>query len=111
MEIEMADFPNELLQLAFVPGFQDGYPELAALAEQENWGYTNATARFPNPILSNYVNHTYKRLVEENKIVLSPDGQKLCFNTGLVTPNQEEIFAVFSVNRAEGKQPWFLYGW
>ncbi len=107
----MAEFPNELFDLAFVGGHKEGYPDLASVAEDENWGYSKVSPKNPNPILVNYVNYTYSRLVEENKVVLSGDGQKLCFNTGLVTPNQEEIFALFTVNRTDGKQPWYLKSW
>ncbi len=107
----MSGFPAELLGLAYLIGYQDGFPELALLAEHENWNYAKSTSKNANPVLTNYVEYTYRRLVEENKIALSPDGQKLCFNTGLVTANQEEIFAYFTTNRFPDKQPWALNGW
>jgi len=106
------DFPADLLELAFVGGHNDGLPDLAAIAESEDWDYRNTPAKRPNPILTNYISYTYKRLSEERKISLSSDGQKLCFNTGLVTENQEEIFALFAPNRKlEAQQKWFLVGW
>ena len=105
------DFPENIFDLAFVRGYSEGLPELRELAEEEDWEYRTRTDR-PNPILTNYVSHTYKRLVEENKIAISGDGQKLCFNTGLVTENQDEIFALFEPNRWDDKpQKWFLTGW
>ena len=39
-------------------------------------------------------------------------GKKLCFNTGLVTDNQEEIFALFEPSKREdARQQWYLTGW
>lgn len=105
------EFPENIFDLAFVGGYNEGLPELKELAEEEDWKYRNPTER-PNPILTNYVSHTYKRLVEERKIAISGDGQSLCFNTGLVTDNQEEIFALFEPNRRDDKpQKWYLTGW
>lgn len=107
----MSDFPEDLFELAYMQGAQDGYADLVELAEPENWNYVNSISSRPNPVLTNYISHTYKRLVEQEKIFVTQNGEKLCFNTGLVTPNQEEIFALFSVNRAQDKQPWFCNGW
>ena len=105
------DFPEKIFDLAFVGGFAEGLPDLRELAEEEDWEYRAPQER-PNPILTNYISHTYTRLVEENKIAISGDGQRLCFNTGLVTDNQEEIFALFEPNRREdAQQKWFLTGW
>jgi len=39
------------------------------------------------------------------------DGQFSCFNTGLVTPNQEQIYASFEANRKPDAQPWFFKDW
>ncbi len=114
---DYAEFPADIFQLAFVGGFREGLPELKDLAEDEDWGYrtqrehTNPNP-VPNPVLTNYISHTYQRLVEERKIAISSDGQRLCFNTGLVTANQEEIFALFEPNRnADAQQEWYLSGW
>ena len=43
-------------------------------------------------------------------IGLSGDGQAAAFNTGLVTPNQEEIYALFRPNTRIGRQAWRLLG-
>ena len=108
---DYAGFPENIFDLAFVRGFNEGLPELKELAEEEDWNY-RAPAERPNPVLTNYISYTYKRLVEESKIAISADGQRLCFNTGLVTDNQEEIFALFSPNRHDNaSQNWFLMGW
>lgn len=77
------------------------------LAEEEDWSYQHTKSEFEFPILFNYVRYTYRRIAEENKIALSEDGQYCCFNTGLVMPNQEALFASFEVNRKDGPRPVF----
>ena len=106
----MHEFPDNIFDLAFLSGHKEGFPDLADLAENEDWNYQNTTSNSSNPILTNFIAYTYKRLVEENKIVVSRDGQHLCFNTGLVTENQEDIFSYFGVNK-KGEQPWYLIEW
>ena len=109
---EYGEFPENIFELAFIRGFREGLPELAELAETEDWSYQHTTADHPNPILTNYVKYTYKRLAEQRKLAISTDGQRLCFNTGLVTENQEEIFGLFEPNlKKEAKERWFLTGW
>jgi hypothetical protein len=88
------------------------------LALNENWSYSdpqkelnegNNAASFPLPILRNYLDHTFRRLRSENKIGVTDDGNFSCFNTGLVTGNLEEIFALFEINKAPHKRSnWFF---
>jgi len=106
-----AGFPELLFDLAFMGGYDEGFPDLADLAEDEDWGYRKNSTDRPNPILLNYVLHTYQKLVEENKIALDRIGQKLCFNTGLITDHQQDIYALFEPNRRENAAPWYLLGW
>ncbi|MBV8274804.1 MAG: DUF3825 domain-containing protein [Verrucomicrobia bacterium] len=61
-----------------------------------------------NPILFNYLVYTFSRIQEENKIAVAQGDTKACFNTGLVTPNQEQLFALFVPNANPNQQPWFL---
>jgi cold shock CspA family protein len=84
---------------------------LAALAEDEPWEYKHAPASEPLPILRSYIKYTYRRLEEmTGGVAISGDGQAAAFNTGLVTPNQEEIYAMFRPNTRAGRQPWRLLG-
>lgn len=110
-------YPELLSELIYIP-LGTKLPELAALAEPENWEYRHQPPGDPLPILLNYLRYTYKRLVEESppgatepKIVESETGQALTFNTGLVTPLQEPIFAYAARNREQGRQPWYLAAW
>lgn len=70
---------------------------LAEIAEPENWNYEIRPAKDSYVILRNYLKYTFLRLNElEGHLALSADETHLAFNTGLVTPYQEEIFALFS---------------
>jgi hypothetical protein len=108
---ETSPWPDDVFDFAWFPERDDRLYELSQLAEREDWGYHHTESEFPQPILFNYIRYTYRRLAEENKISLSDDGQFSCFNPGLVTANQEGLFASFEVNRKAGAQPWFFKGW
>ena len=83
---------------------------LAKIAQPEMWTYKRIKEVDPYKILRNYIQFTYDRLVEQNKIINSADGNLRCMNTGLLTVYNQEIVAIFSRNSMEGKQPWFLNG-
>jgi hypothetical protein len=105
-------WPEDLFEFAWFNERDDRLRELSEIAEGEDWTYHNAANDFPYPILFNYIRYTYRRLADENKIALADNGQFSCFNTGLVTPNQESLYASFEVNRRPGaQQPWFFKGW
>jgi len=104
-------WPGDLFDFAFIPAIDDQLHDLVGLAEDEDWTYQHTHSDHPYPILFNYVRYTYRRVAEEGKITLSEDGQYSCFNTGLVTPNQESLYTSFETNRKEGMQPWFFKAW
>lgn len=106
-------WPDDIFQLAFIPRIDEQLDVLATLAEQnESWDYIDTHTTYRKPILNNYIRYTYKRVAEENKIVVSDDGQQIVFNTGLVTDNQEPIFALFTHNHLpNAQQPWHFHGW
>lgn len=108
----MTTWPEDLFEFAYMRDWNAELASLAEEAEDEDWGYHHASANpNSNPVLSNYIKYTYKRVAEEGKISVSVDGQFACFNTGLVTVGQEPIFASFKANRNVGQQPWALGGW
>lgn len=97
-----------LFDFAWFQDFHGKIGELKALAMPEDWDYkTNPLGT--NPILENYIKHTFKKLEQEGKVLIQ--GDYAVFNTGLVTLYQEEIFALFQKNRRSGQQPWFFIGW
>lgn len=104
-------WPEDFFEFAFVPDVEQQLADLAKLAEGEDWEYHHAPSVRPLPILFNYIRYTYRRIAEENKIGLYEDGGFSSFNTGLVTPNQEALYASFQTNRVSGRQPWYFKGW
>src|ERR1017187_9286079 len=107
----MSVWPSDFFDFAFVPHVDQRLDALAAMAEPEFWDYQSTQSPKNKPILNNYLRYTYSRLAEEEKIELSEDGQCVVFNTGLVTPNQEPIYAFFGRNTIPDRQPWFLQDW
>lgn len=109
----------ELFDYAYFSRFEDNLYALATrIALNEPWGYSdpvkelregNNAARFDYPILRTYLEHTFRKIKAEGKIVTTPDGNFSCFNTGLVTPNLEEIYALFERNRIEGARSAFFF--
>ena len=96
---EDLQFENESLPKR---GFKQSLRLLRDLAEPEDWSGTENPHRYL-PILSSYLNFTYKRLVAEGKILISSDGSFAAFNTGLITPLAEEIFAVYGPNKRDNR--------
>lgn len=84
--------------------------QLKELAEREEWDYIKKPTK-SNPVLWSYLNHTLKRLQDQEKIVEGSSSKSkkeyAYFNTGLVTPQQEEIFAYFEKHKDYKK----LEGW
>ena len=111
-DVQTSPWPDDLWTFGFFQERDERLCELVELAEPEDWSYKYASmGDHPHPILFNYIRYTYRRLTEENKIALSENGQHCCFNLGLVTGNQEPLYASFEVNRREGAQPWYFKGW
>lgn len=97
-------------EFAFLPDFADHLAELEEMAEAENWEYHYAESEFPRPILYAYIIHTFNRIEDEGKVAYASDDLAACFNTGLVTDQQEPIFALFDENKIPDRQPWYFQG-
>ncbi len=104
-------WPADLFDFAYFPSRDERLKQLGELAENEDWDYHHSPSDHAFPILFNYIRYSYRRLAEEGKIALSNDGQFACFNTGLVTENQEPLFASFQVHRATDQRPWYFKDW
>lgn len=106
-----------IFDYAKVADWESRLADLAGIAEQERWTYHSVPDRSSLPILDSYVRYTFLRLHEQNRIAGSE--RHACFNTGLLTPSQEEIFGVFRVSdlfdpeRPIGptNKKWFLTSW
>jgi cold shock CspA family protein len=85
---------------------------VAGLAESEDWNYRIHPAKDPFVILRSYLKYTFLRLHElVDHLVYSADDHALAFNTGLVTPFQEHIFALFRRRpKDELGPPWVIRG-
>lgn len=83
---------------------------LAQMAQPENWTFKKIKESDPYRILRNYIIFTYNRLDEENKILLSQNGNYRCMNTGLLTVYNQEIIALFAKSDLQGVFPWYLVG-
>lgn len=92
------------------------YEKLARMAKPEDWDFHRSQFRRPGhayPVLTSYLNYTFLRLEELGRIAYSADDQRACFNTGLQTPNEKDIFATFFRYKLAGErdQPaWTLFG-
>ncbi len=98
----------ELFEYAWVPKFPEQVNALKALAMDEDWDYKKHPTG-ENPILANYIKHTFKKLYDEKK-VFEQNGYAV-FNTGLVTDLQEEIYALLQANKRLASQKWYFIGW
>jgi len=108
----MNNWPEKLFDLIYIPRMDEKLNELAELAENENWEYQNTQDSHHLPILFNYLQYTYARIAQENKIAISDNGQCITFNTGLVTDKQEPIYAFADANRnQDSNAPWYFQRW
>jgi len=104
--------PITLLDFAFFGMiFEKHIQNLADMVEREDWNYKYSENPGDNPILVNYIKYTFQRLMEEEKIAKSKDGENCCFDSGLMTKNQEPIYAVFRKNKKPDKEEWFFSQW
>lgn len=100
-EVIVSDRRQALERFAWLGDFERHLHRLAGMAQAERWDSPEDTGRRFH-ILKNYLRHTFNRLKEEEKIAFSIDQEErryACFNTGLVTDKQEELFAYFTPNK------------
>ncbi|NJI73203.1 DUF3825 domain-containing protein [Sphingobacterium kitahiroshimense] len=98
-----------LFDFTWFPNFSQSIEDLKELAMEDNWDYCNDPTG-KHPILVNYVHHTFEKVHGEAKIEYTEDF--CCFNTGLVTENQEEIFCYLQINkRPNSSIPYYFIGW
>lgn len=106
-----------IFDFAMVTEWDGRLAELARIAEPERWTYLHIPSELVLPILDSYVRHTFLRVQAQKHIAFTD--RMACFNTGLLTPSQEEIFAVFTIadhydpERETGptNKMWYLKAW
>jgi hypothetical protein len=88
-------FNAELFKFAVFPNYDQAISYLADnLADKEDWDFSDTITK-SNGILKNYLEFTFRKLLQEKKVRFTSDNKFACFNTGLVTENLEDIFAFF----------------
>jgi len=92
-------------------GDPDIFDRLAGMAEPENWDGREPEAMGGNLILRNYIRWTFERAKQQDRISMSVGGSYSAFNTGLATPRQETIYALFRRNDRPDSQPWAFVDW
>lgn len=108
---------TRIFDFAKVADWEDRLEDLASHAEPERWTYVSVPGDHPLPVLDSYVRHTFVRVFEQQQVAEAHD--LACFNTGLLTPGQEELFGVFSISEnynpelpvSPTNKKWFLKTW
>ena len=106
-----------IFDYAKVADWESRLENLQAMAEPERWTYRSVPDPTALPVLDAYLRYTFIRVYEQGKVVEVPE--LACFNTGLLTPGQEEIFGVFRLSdrfdssspETKGNKRWFLMTW
>lgn len=108
-----------ITDFAYFHDFYASLNDLEQLAADENWKYANMDGRKnqQNPILENYIHHTFKRLrdeyveanEEEKNGIIYIDEQIACFNVGLYTKNYNAIYAVLKPAKKETDRKPFTF--
>lgn len=94
----------KLFEFAYCPRYDSQISDLKGICP-EKWSFGSND---DNVILKNYIHHTFMKVYEENKVIVTKDYS--VFNTGLFTTFYEPIFAYFTKNRIPDKQIWYLVG-
>ncbi|MFF9436492.1 DUF3825 domain-containing protein [Streptomyces sp. NPDC014735] len=92
-------------------GSTDSFDELAKMAADEPWDTFSPTERGSLAVLKHYVTWTFEQCLVTESVIPSPDNQSCVFNTGLITPQHEDIYGFFQPNRQANRQDWYLAGW
>lgn len=95
---------DQLFNFAFFPHYEHVIENLASLASKEDWDFSDSTKK-THAILKGYLEHTYRKLLAERKIIYTQDNVHACFHTGLITDSLEDIYAVFEKKRIPNQQP------
>lgn len=89
---------QELFKFAYFPEYDNAIMELAEnMAEPEVWDFGHSKIKRYG-ILKVYLEHTFRKLKKDNAIGYDRNNEWACFNTGLMTPSFESIYALFQKN-------------
>lgn len=85
-----------LTDWAYLGNIDSMIESLANYALDEKWGFDQDEDSKDYSILRSYLMYTFYRLQSENKVLEDSDKGIAAFNTGLVDPTYEAIYACFS---------------
>ncbi len=94
-----------LFTFAYCADYDAKIANLASLSP-EKWSFSSSN---DNTILKNYIEHTFLKIEEENKI-FEDNGRYALFNTGLYSTFYEAIFGYFVPNKNPNRQTWYFDG-
>lgn len=104
--IESSHAELDAIQLfAHFDNYDNQISKLADLALDEEWNFKkNTRSKSTHPILRNYLNQSFTRILfedcsnssNEEKLKLSEDGKYCIFNTGLADKSYEPIYVLFT---------------
>ena len=98
-----ANIPGKMLErFAFLGSWPSFLEELAKKALPEPWDFEGSTQK-EYFILQKYIQYTFYRLQLEDKICISEDKSFAAFNTGLVSPYYDDIYACFEAQDDDGE--------
>ena len=99
---------RELAQFAHIGNWETTLGTLATMAVPERWSYrgreTGIAGRYG--LLREYLAVTFHRVCQEEKLLVAQNGSLAAFDTGLVTPFSESIYAVLTPR--QGDIPWTI---
>lgn len=105
------DFPRQkvragraLTEWAYLGSMDALVENLSDFALDEKWGFERDGEPKEYSILKSYLTYTFYRLQSEGKVLADEEKGIAAFNTGLVDPTYEAIYACFSPSNME--QPW-----
>jgi hypothetical protein len=101
---------REFAQFSVIGSWERTLGTLATMATPERWNFPGEGVGGPSRygILREYLTVTFHRAVEQGRIATATDSSLAAFNTGLLTPFGEDVYAIFSPN--VGDIPWKLDG-
>ncbi len=107
---ERADPIRDLAQLMEIGTWDQALGTLATAAAPERWNYpgegVGKASRYG--ILREYLSATLARIRAQGRLATSADGSLAAFDTGLMTPMDEELYAILSPTGTD--IPWHLEG-
>ena len=105
----VSDPLGALESFADIGYWQEFLRELSSEALPERWDTSNRRlGRYY--ILKKYIQLTFYKLQQENKVLISEDGRMAAFNTGLLSVHYDDIYACFTPSKSTAGPDWRFEG-